>query len=132
MAFGLADDPLLRVLVRHDLNRRSGGLEVVVAAVVVRVHVRVDDRRHRLVGDRLHLRQDRFTVVGELGVDEDDALGGDEDRRITAGAANLVEVVLDLLDRAGRRNPRPGPPSASALLRRDTGDGHAGHDDSGE
>ncbi len=129
----IGHDPLLGVLVRHDLNHRSRGLEVVVAAVVIRVDVRVDDRRHRLVGDRLHLRQDRFAVVGQLGVNEDDPFGGDKHRRVTAGAADLVEALLDLLDRASRRNPRPGPPSAaSALLRRDTGDCHAGHDDSGE
>jgi hypothetical protein len=98
------------------------------------VDVGVDDGRDRLIGDRLHLRQDRFPVVGQLGVNEDDAIGGNEDGRIAAGAANLVEVGLDLFDRASWRNPRPRPTSAStsALLRRDTGNGHAGHDDSGQ
>ena len=105
--------------VRHDLDR---GREELVAADVVAVGVGVDDVGDRLVGDGLHLVHDRLAPVGQLGVDEHHAVGGDEDGGVAAAAGHHVEVVLDLLDR-GRR--RLGP-AGGRLLRdeRASRDGH--------
>ena len=111
----------LGVGVGHDLDR---GREEVVAAGVVAVRMGVDDVRHRLVGDRLHLVQDRLAPVGQLGVDEHDAVGSDEHGGVAGTTAgHHVEVVLHLLD---GRDVRPG----GRLLgeQRPPGDGHHGHD----
>ena len=105
----------LRVLVRDDLDR---GREHVVAAGVVAVRVRVDDRRHRLVGDGFDPVEQYLAPAGELRIDHDDASGGDEDTGVAAGeqapvgrirSGDHVEVVLHLLDlrRRQRRRRRP-------------------------
>ena len=107
------------VFLRDDFH--AGGEEI-VAARVVAVGMRVDDVGHRLVGDGLHLVEDRLPVVGELGVDEHHAGGGDEGRRIPALPRDCVEVVRNLLDRSdGRKSwsaPAPLSPVSSALAGR--------------
>ena len=90
----------LGVLVRDHLDRRR---EELVAASVIAMGVRVDDRGDGLVGHRPHLIHDRLTPIGELGVDEDDAAGGDERGGIAAAALDHEEVVADLLDLGGVR-----------------------------
>ena len=109
--------------VGHDLD---AGREVLVAADVVAVGVGVDDVGDRLVGHRLHLVHDRLAPVGQLGVDQHDPVGGDEDGRVAAAAGDHPQVVLHLLD-AGDVGPGGG-----RLLRDDgaPGDGDdAGQDD---
>ena len=73
------------VLVGHDLDGRG---ELDVAADVVAMRVRVDDHRHRLVGDALDLLEQRLPPARVLGVDDDHAGRGDEDGAVpsTAGA----------------------------------------------
>ncbi len=85
------------VLVRDHLDRRR---EELVAASVIAMRVRIDDRGDGFVGHRSHLVQDRLTPVGEFGVDEDDAAGGDERGGIATAALDHEEVVADLLDSA--------------------------------
>src|SRR5207244_3600268 len=75
------------------------------------------------IGDGAHLIQDRLAVVWELGIDEHDTALRHEHRRVSAGAGNHVQVVADLLDRAGRRNTR------ALLLRRGASDRKTHHDD---
>ena len=57
----------VRVLLRDDFDARG---EELVAADVIAVGVGVDDVRDRLVGDRLHLVENRLALVGEFGVYE--------------------------------------------------------------
>ena len=112
--------PLPCVLVRDHVDRRR---EVLVAADVIWMRMRIDDHRHRLVGDCTNLIQDRLAVVWELRVDEHDAALRHEHRRVSAGTGNNVQVVADLLDRAGRRNAR------ALLLRRRASHRKTHHDD---
>ncbi len=85
----------LRVFVRDHLYALR---EVLVAADVVAMCMRVDDRRHRLVRDRFHLLHDALAPVGELGVDEHDTLLGDEGGRIPSTSRDDEEIFLYLLD----------------------------------
>jgi hypothetical protein len=88
------------VFVRDDFDR---GGEVHVAADVVVVRVRVDDRHDRLVGDLLHLLNQRLTPAGNLRVDEQHPIRHDQNARVAAAegawhAANDEEVVAQLVD----------------------------------
>jgi hypothetical protein len=47
---------------------------------VIAVRVRVDQCRHRLVGERLDLVENRLAPAGVLRIDNDDAIGGDGGR----------------------------------------------------
>ena len=73
VGFLLEDGHLLHqstsVFLDDDLHRRRKEL---VAAGVVAVGVGVDDVGDRLVGDGLHLIEDRLAVVGEFGVNQHD------------------------------------------------------------
>ena len=83
-----------------------------VAAGVIAVGVGVDDVGDRFVGDRLDLIEDRLTVVGVLGVHDDDAALRDVDRRVPALPLNQIQVVLDLLDGLNRRASATGGAAA--------------------
>ena len=94
----------LRVLLRDDLDRRA---EEAVVAGVIPVRVGVDDPRHRLGGDALHLVEDRLAPAGELRVHERDAAVGDEHGDVAAaerggipgsGAREDIQVVFELHD----------------------------------
>ena len=123
---------LLGVLVRHDLDR---GREELIAAVVVAVRVGVDDVRDRLVAHRPHLVQNGLPVVGQLGVHQHHAIGGDVRRRVPAGAGNHVDIAGHLLNRAHALRGRghgPGRRRQGWLLRAQRRPGRAqdarGHD----
>ena len=98
-----------RELVADDLHARR---EDLVAVRMVEVEVRVDDRRHRLVGDRLdfleqHPRGGRRHVV----VDDDDVAVVDDDRRVAddrqrAGSDGVVDAFLDLVEPEGLARER--------------------------
>ena len=111
----------LGVLVRHDFD---GGREEHVAAGVITVRMRVDDVRHRLVGDRLDLIEDCLPVVGELRVDEDHTAGRNEGGGIPALAGNHVEVVGNFFDGSERRllGSRASTLRRAGLLRRGGGE----------
>src|SRR5206468_2358874 len=96
-----------------DLHR---GAKELVAAVVVAVRVRVDDRRHRLAGNRLDLVENGLAPIRELGIDQDDACVGDERRGVAAAAGDHVEVLFDLFDFSDIRTLRAATtPFAAAL-----------------
>src|SRR5262245_1820078 len=84
---------------RDHVDRRR---ELDVAADVVRMRVRIDDRGHRLLGDLLELFQNRLAPGGYLGINQRDALGGYERRGVSAAAAEDIHVVSDLIDLNGR------------------------------
>jgi hypothetical protein len=85
------------VLVHDDVHGRR---ERDVPADVIAVGVRVDDRRHRLAGELLDLREDRLAPARVLRVDDGDAVGLHEHGRVSAAAcaAQHEEIVLELLD----------------------------------
>ena len=91
------------VLVGDDVDRRR---EHRVAAGVVTMRMGVDDHRHRLIGDGLDLVEDHLAPAAELGVDNDDAIPGDEHAGVAATerftrhrrGARHVQVVSDLFD----------------------------------
>src|SRR5262249_40057275 len=56
----------------------------------------------------------RLAPAGELGVDEDDAVGRDERGGVAAAAGDLVEVVLHFLDLRDVRPLRSAPASVAA------------------
>jgi hypothetical protein len=85
----------LRVLVRNDLDARR---KLDVAAGVVAVAVSVDDRRYRLGGKLLDLREDRLTPSGQFGVDHDDPLRADEDSGVPPSLLEHEQVVFQLVD----------------------------------
>ena len=66
-----------------DVHRRR---ELDVAAHVIAVRMRVDQRRHRLVGERLDLVENRLAPARVLRIDHHDAVGGDEDGGVAAAA----------------------------------------------
>ena len=74
------------------------GGELDVAADVITVRVRVDDRHDALVGDLLDRVEQRLPPARVLGVDHDHAVRGDEDGAVAAAARHHEQVVLDLLD----------------------------------
>ena len=96
----------LGAFVHHDAHVRVLLADVIVAADVIGVAVRVDDQLDRLVGDLLDLAEDRRAVARHLGVDQHDAVLLHDDQRIPAAAENLVDVVFDVLDRLRRRKRR--------------------------
>ena len=71
------------VLLHDDVDRRR---ELDVAADVIAMRVRVDDRRHRLVRELLDLVEDRLAPARILRVDDDDAVAPDEDGGVAAAA----------------------------------------------
>jgi hypothetical protein len=81
--------------------------------------VRVDDHRDRLARDGPDLVEDSLSVVGELRIDKDDAVGGLVDGRRATLAGYPVEAVGDLLDLAKGR-----------LLRGDDAEGPGDDDES--
>ena len=87
------------------MSTRRGELDV--AAHVIAVRMRVDQRRHRLVGERLDLVENRLAPAGVLRIDDHDAVGGDEDGRVAAAAVRQrfqhVQVVFELRDLEGFR-----------------------------
>ena len=78
----------LRVLLHDDVDRRR---ELHVAADVIAVRVRVDDRRHRLRRQLLDLVEDRLAPARILRVDDDDAVGADEDGGVAAAASSSMK-----------------------------------------
>ena len=78
------------------------GRELGVAAAVIRMMMRAEHVLHRLIGHALHLRHDAFVVLLELVVHQDDAFAGDIDRDVAAVAFDLVQIVLDLVERQRR------------------------------
>ena len=112
----------LGAFVHHDAHVRVLLADVIVAADVVRVAVGVDDQLDRLVGDLLDLGQDRRTVAGHLGVDQDDPVLLHDHQRVPAAAEDLVDVAGDMLDRLGRRQPASAR-RAGGAGRRGTGSG---------
>ena len=85
----------LGVLLHDDLDRRR---ELDVAADVIAVGVRVDDRRDWLGADLLDFIEDRLAPAGVLRVDDGDAVGPDEHGGVAAAAFQHPEVVSELLD----------------------------------
>ena len=78
---------------------------------MVEVRMRIDDGRHRLVGHRLDLSENRRTGARQHRVDQHHALVGDEHQRVASGpgaalaeiaAGQEVQVVPQLLDLANR------------------------------
>ncbi len=98
----MRDQVVARVLVRDDLRNRQHQR---VAAGMVVVLMRVDDVAQRLIGDRLHLREDVVVVPVEHVVHQNHALGGHQHRDVAAVAGHHIEVVFHLL---GLERPR-GP-----------------------
>ncbi len=94
---------------RHNVD---GGRELDVAADMVAVRVRVDQRRDRLLGQRLDLVEDRLTPPWVLRVHDHDSVGRDEDGCIPSAPFQDEQVVFEFfdLDDAGSLLP--------ALLRR--------------
>jgi hypothetical protein len=92
----------LRVFLRDDVHGRG---ELDVAAHVIAMRVGVDDHRHRFRGERLDLVEKRLAPAGILGVHHRDAVRGDEDGGVAAGAGRQrvehVKVVTQLLDLDG-------------------------------
>ena len=84
----------LGVGVGHHFDRRR---ELHLAVGVVVVGVGVDHHRHRLVGEGLHLVEQRLAPAGQLGVDQHHAGGGQEHRGVAAAALEHVERVGDLV-----------------------------------
>ena len=97
---------LLGTFVHHDAHVRVLLAQVIIAADVIGVAVRVDDQLDRLVGDLLDLAHDRGAVARHLGVDQRDAVLLHDDQRVPAAAENLVDIVFDVLDRLRRRKRR--------------------------
>ena len=95
----------LGVLLHHDVHGRR---EFDVAAHMIPVRVRVDQHRHRLLGDRLDLVEDRLSPSRVLGVDDGDAVRRDEDGGVAAAALQHVEVVLHLVHVDDFRSVRVG------------------------
>jgi len=71
---------LARVLGRDHLDVHL--LHLYVAASVIRVVMRVDDVPDRLGGHRLQHREDVVVIDRKLIVDQHNALGGDQSRRV--------------------------------------------------
>src|SRR5688572_16983832 len=69
--------------------------EEFVTAVVIAMRVRVDDHRHRLVGNGLNLVHDALAVVGVLGIHKRDAVRLNEDGGIASAARHHVEIVAN-------------------------------------
>ena len=93
-------------LVRDVLDR---GGEFSIAAGMVEVGVRIDDHRHRLVGDGLYLGEDSRPSAWEHRIDEHDALVADKHHRVAArpclalvqlAAGDEIQVIAHLLNRA--------------------------------
>ncbi len=80
----VADDVLACVPVGNDLGGRH---EVGITAGMITMVVGVHDVLDRLIGDASHLRGDEVEAVGELVVDDDDAVVGHADRDVAAGLA---------------------------------------------
>ena len=76
------------------------GGELDVAAHMIAVRVRVDDRGHGFIGQRLDLVEDRLPPAWVLRVDDHDALRRDEDCGISATVPVLqdVKVIFDFVD----------------------------------
>jgi hypothetical protein len=70
--------------------------------------VSVDDGRHGPVRDLARLVEDRLAVVGELRVDERDAVRHDEHGGVSTLPRDDIEVVPDLVDASGRELRHPG------------------------
>jgi hypothetical protein len=68
---------------------------MIVVADVIRVRVRVDDRRHALVADGFDVVADGASPAGRLGVDQHDALVTHQRQRVAA-AGEHVEDVADV------------------------------------
>jgi len=79
----------LRVFLRDEVDRRR---ELHVAAHMVAVRVRVDQRRDRLRRQLLDLVQDRRAPARVLRVHDDDAVRGDEHGRVPAAAGAAQHV----------------------------------------
>ena len=79
-----------RVLVRHEVDRVG---KLGVGAAVVPMRVRVDDGRHRLVGDRAHLGENVLAVAPDLRVDERHPRRHHENRGVPSGAHALLRGI---------------------------------------
>ena len=69
-----------------------------VAADVIAVCMRIDDRRDRLVCQGFDFLQDRLPPPGILRIDDDHAVGSDEYGRIPAAAPQHIQIVSELVD----------------------------------
>ena len=120
----------LGVLLRDDVDR---GREHRVAARVVAMGMRIDDHRDRLVGHRLDFVEDDLAPSGQLRVDHDDAVRGDEHAGVAAPErisrswflrpGNHVQVVAHLLNSGDRHRAR-GWPRRSARRGLSSGNNH--------
>ena len=80
------------VFMRHDLNR---GLELRVAAGMIRMRVRIDDRRHRQIGHPVEGVPHRLAPAPAFRVDQHDAAVDlvDQRQRVGTAAREVVERV---------------------------------------
>ena len=83
------------VFLHHDID---GGWEFDVATHVIAVRMRVDQQRDRLGRQFLDLGEDGLAPSRILRVDDGDAVGHHQHRRVAAATTQDEEVVLDLLD----------------------------------
>jgi len=97
----------LGIFVRDHFDR---GRELHVAAHVIEVHMCVDDRRHRFIGECFDLLEEGLAPSRQLRVHHDDAGRGDEGGRIPAAALQDVEIVLQLIDFDHHRRRRTAAP----------------------
>ena len=90
---------------------------------MVAVRVRIDDRRHGLVGDGLDFVQDDLAPSGQLGIDNHHAVIRDEHPGVTAaervairriGTGDHVQIVFYFFDLGG--SPRRGRQALRRLL----------------
>ena len=85
----------LRVLLGHDVDRRR---KFHIAAHVIAVRVRVDDRRDWLAGHLFDLVENRLAPAGIFRVDDIDAGRADEDGSVSAAALEHEQIVFELFD----------------------------------
>ena len=108
-----------RVGVGDDLHHPR---EILVAARVIRVRVRVDDGRHRPIGRGLDGLTNRHTPARLLRVNHHDAVVAHQGQRVAAAADEDVQDV------AGTERPQPDGP---VLLRSGWGSKDQDEDGSG-
>ena len=97
---------------RHYLHARVQ--ESLVVAAVIGMMMRDDEVLDGLIGDTLDERHQSVVIrlAWKFAVYDDQALAGDADQAIGAGAGDHEEPRLDLLD--GLRLRAPRPPGAGA------------------
>src|SRR6185503_11464170 len=84
---------------------------------VIAVRVGVDDVGDRFVSNGLDLIEDRLTVVGQLGINDDHTGLRDVNRGVSALPLNQIQVVFDFFDGLNRWKARPASTATPAAAR---------------